>query len=184
MRFGLWLIEDFVMNTVSAVIDGSIGSPKFGKMRVTSTSMKFEAWIPSEIGAISPLVDWLMQLIERSRCAAGNESAVELALREALNNAVLHGNAMDAHKLVEVRCRCERGKGVWLLVKDQGNGFDPHAVPDALAPDRLEAEHGRGICMMRSSMDQVLFERGGTEVRMWKGPAVRSWRRKASQWRS
>ena len=172
------------MNTASTVIDGSIASPKFGKMRITSSSMTVEAWIPSEIEAISPLVDWLMQLIKRFRGAAGNEPAVELALREALNNAVLHGNAMDAHKLVEVRCRCERGKGVWLIVKDQGNGFDPHAVPDALAPDRLEAEHGRGICLMRSSMDQVLFERGGTEVRMWKGPAVRSWRRKDSQWRS
>ena len=105
---------------------------------------------------------------------------MELALREALNNAVLHGNQTDAQKLVEVCCRCEWEKGVWLIVKDQGNGFDPNAVPDALAPERLEAEHGRGICLMRLSMDQVLFEHGGTEVRMWKGPAARSWRRKTS----
>jgi len=168
------------MNTASAVTDGSVASPKFGRMHITSSSMTVEASIPSEIEAISPLVDWLMQRIERSRCAAGNEPAVELALREALNNAVLHGNRMDAHKLVEVRCCCEWGRGVWLIVKDQGNGFDPSAVPDALAPDRLEAEHGRGICLMRLSMDQVLFERGGTEVRMWKGLAARSWRRKAS----
>ena len=172
------------MNTESALIDGSIASPKFGKMRITSSSMTVEAWIPSKIEAISPLVDWLMQLIERSRCAAGNEPAVELALREALNNAVLHGNEMDAHKLVEVCCCCEWGRGVWLIVKDQGNGFDPNSVPDALAPDRLEAEHGRGICLMRLSMDQVLFERGGTEVRMWKGIAARSRRRKVSQRRS
>ncbi len=168
------------MNAASAVTDGSIASPRFGKMRITSSSMTVEVWIPSEIEAISPLVDWLMQLIEQSRCAAGNEPAVELALREALNNAVLHGNQTDAHKLVEVCCCCEWGKGVWLIVKDQGNGFDPNAVPDALAPERLEAEHGRGICLMRLSMDQVLFEHGGTEVRMWKGPAARSWRRKTS----
>jgi len=169
------------MNAASAVTDGSIASPRFGEMRITSFSMTVEVWIPSEIEAISPLVDWLMQLIEQSRCAAGNEPAVELALREALNNAVLHGNRTDAHKLVEVGCCCEWGKGVWLIVKDQGNGFDPNAVPDALAPERLEAEHGRGICLMRLSMDQVFFERGGTEVRMWKGPAARSWRRKTSQ---
>lgn len=172
------------MKATSALIDASIASPKFGKMRITSSSMTVEASIPSEIAAISPLADWLMQLIERSRCVAGNEPAVELAFREALNNAVLHGNGIDAHKLVEVCCCCEWGKGVCLIVKDQGKGFDPNAVPDALAPDRLEAEHGRGICLMRLSMDQVLFERGGTEVRMWKGLAARSWRRKASQWRS
>src|SRR5208283_4201023 len=52
---GTWLIEGRVMNTVSAVIDGSIASPKFGKMRITSSSMTVEAWIPSEIEAISPL---------------------------------------------------------------------------------------------------------------------------------
>lgn len=162
----------------------SIASPKFGRMRVTTSSMTVEAWIPSEIEAISPLVDWLMQSIERSRCAAGSEPAVELALREALNNAVLHGNGIDARKLVEVCCCCEWGKGVWLIIKDQGNGFDPDAVPDALAPEGLLAEHGRGICLMRWSMDQVLFERGGTEVRMWKGLAARSSRKKTSQWRS
>jgi serine/threonine-protein kinase RsbW len=169
------------MNTTSAVTSGSIASPKFGKMRITPSSITVEAWIASEIDAISPLADWLMQLIERSRCAAGNESDVELALREALNNAVVHGNKLDAHKLVEVSCCGERGKGVWLVVKDQGSGFDPNTVPDALTPDRLEAEHGRGIWLMRLSMDQVLFERGGTEVRMWKGPAERSRRRNAMQ---
>ncbi len=107
--------------------------------------MTIEAWMPSEIKAISPLVDQLMRLIEGSRCVAGNESAVELALREALSNAVVHGNEMDADKLVQVRCRCEQGKGVWLAVKDQGKGFDPTAVPDPVAVEGLEEEHGRGI---------------------------------------
>jgi serine/threonine-protein kinase RsbW len=161
--------------------EDSIASPRFDKMRISSSSMTVEASIPSEIEAISPLVDWLMQLIEGFQCATDNEPAVKLALREALNNAVLHGNGMDAHKVVEVRCCCEWGKGVWLIVKDQGNGFDPNVVPDALAPDRLEAEHGRGICLMRLSMDQVLFECGGSEVRMWKGSAARSTRQTASQ---
>ena len=67
--------------------------------------------MPSEIKAISPLVNRLMRLIEGSRCVAGNEPAVELALREALSNAVVHGNGIDAHKLVQIRCPCELGKG-------------------------------------------------------------------------
>jgi serine/threonine-protein kinase RsbW len=133
--------------------------------------MTVEALMPSEIKAISPLVDQLMRLIEGSRCVAGNKYAVELALREALSNAVIHGNEMDAHKLVQVRCRCERGKGVWLTVKDQGKGFDPAAVPDPVAVERLEEEHGRGIHLMKLAMDEVSFERGGSEVHMRKGPA-------------
>ncbi len=127
--------------------------------------------MPSEIGFISPMVEQLMRLIEAWRCVVGDEFAVELAIREALNNAVVHGNAMDPNKLVEVRCRCERRKGVWLTVKDQGDGFDPTAVPNPLDPERLRAEHGRGIHLMKLSMDEVSFERGGSEVHMRKGLA-------------
>jgi serine/threonine-protein kinase RsbW len=119
--------------------------------------------------AISPLVDRLMRLIEGSRCVAGAEPAVELALREAVNNAVVHGNRLDAHKLVQIRCRCQLGKVVSIIVRDQGQGFDPNAVPDSLAVENLKAEHGRGVYLMKVAMDAVSFERGGTEVHMWKG---------------
>jgi serine/threonine-protein kinase RsbW len=145
--------------------------PAFAGVHEGPSVMTVEAWIPSEIKAISPLVDQLIRLIEGSRCVTGNVSPVELALREALSNAVIHGNEMDAHKLVQVRCRCEGGKGVWVTVKDQGKGFDPAAVPDPVAVERLEKEHGRGIHLMKLAMDEVSFERGGSEVHMRKEPA-------------
>src|SRR6267154_6494140 len=133
--------------------------------------LEIDAWIPSEISAISPLVERLMRLIEGSHCITGEESAVELALREALNNAVVTGNRLDAHKLVHVRCRCKVGKGISLSVSDQGQGFDPSAVPDPLSVDNLEAEHGRGIELRKLAMDEVSFEQRGAEVHMFKGPA-------------
>jgi serine/threonine-protein kinase RsbW len=139
-------------------------------------SFHVEALMPSEIKAISPLVDRLMRLIKGSRCIVGSEPAVELALREALNNAVIHGNRMDARKLVRVRCRCQLGNGVFIIVADQGQGFDPNAVPEPFAAEGLEAEHGRGIYLMKSAMDEVSFDRGGSEVHMRKGP-VRNPRR-------
>jgi serine/threonine-protein kinase RsbW len=145
--------------------------PAFGGVRATGSALEIEAWMPSEVKAISPLVNRLMRLIEGSQCVAGSESAVELALREALSNAVLHGNGMDAHKFVQLRCQCELGRGVSIIVTDQGQGFDPNAVPDPLAVERLEAEHGRGIHLMKVAMDEVTFERGGSEVHMRKGPA-------------
>src|SRR6266576_576909 len=145
--------------------------PAFAGIHATRSLLKIEAWMPSEIKAISPLVDRLMRLIEGARCVAGNETAVELALREATNNAVVHGNRTDAHKLVQIRCQCELGKGVTIVVTDQGQGFDPKAVPNPLAVERLGAEHGRGIHLMKLAMDEVWFERGGTEVHMRKGPA-------------
>src|ERR1700757_733355 len=139
--------------------------------RGTGSLLEIDAWIPSEIRAISPLVERLMRLIEGSHCITGEEPAVELALREALNNAVVHGNRLDAHKLVHVRCRCKVGEGISLIVSDQGQGFDPGTVPDSVTVDNLEADHGRGIHLMKLAMDQVSFEQRGTEVHMCKRAA-------------
>jgi serine/threonine-protein kinase RsbW len=139
--------------------------------RHAGSSFEIEAWIPSEIKAVGPLVQRLMRLIEGSHCVAGEEPAVELALLEALNNAVIHGNRIDGHKLVHVRCRCDSGKGISLVVKDQGQGFDPNTVPDPLSPENLSADHGRGIWLMRIAMDEVSFQNRGTEVHMRKAPA-------------
>jgi serine/threonine-protein kinase RsbW len=144
---------------------------RFAGGRASRSLLEIEAWMPSEIKAISPLVERLMRLIEGSHSVAGNEPAVELALREALSNAVVHGNGIDGHKLVQIRCQCELGKGASIIVTDNGQGFDANAVPDPLAVERLEAEHGRGIHLMKLAMDEVSFERGGTEVHMRKGPA-------------
>ena len=132
------------------------------------TLLEVDAWIPSEVKAISPLVERLMRLIERSHCAAGDEDAVQLALREALNNAVVHGNRLDARKLVHVRVHCRVGKGISLIVSDQGQGFDARTIPDPLAVENLEADHGRGIHLMKLAMDEVSFRQGGTEVHMCK----------------
>jgi serine/threonine-protein kinase RsbW len=139
--------------------------------RGTGSWLEIDAWIPSEISAISPLVERLMRLIEGSHCITGEEPAVELALREALNNAVVHGNRLEAHKLVHVRCRCKVGEGISLVVSDQGQGFDPRTVPDPVAAQNLEKDHGRGIHLMKLAMDEVSFAKRGTEVQMFKGPA-------------
>ena len=136
--------------------------------RGAGSILEIDAWIPSEVNRISPLVERLMRLIEGSHCVRGEEHSVQLALREALNNAVVHGNRLDAHKLVHVRCRCKVGKGISITVSDQGQGFDPRSVPDSLTVENLLADHGRGIHLMKLAMDEVSFEQGGTEVLMCK----------------
>jgi len=138
--------------------------------RHTDPLFEIEVWMPSETKAISPLMDRLMRRIEGSHCVCGEEASVELALEEALNNAVVHGNRLDREKLVQVVCRCELGKGISVVVKDQGQGFDPNTVPDPTAAENIGADHGRGIWLMKAVMDEVSFECGGTEVRMRKAP--------------
>ena len=151
-------------------VNSGVGTEFAG--RRAGSSLEIDTWIPSEIKAITPLVERLMRLIEGSHCITGEESgAVELALREALNNAVVHGNRLDARKLVHVRCRCKVGEGISLVVSDQGQGFDASSVPDPVAVENLLADHGRGIQVMKLTMDAVSFERRGAKVHMWKGSA-------------
>lgn len=101
------------MSTVRSSNDKRASQPTFAGVQRNQSLLELEAWMPSVIGAISPMVEQLMRFIEGSRCVVGNEFDVKFALREALNNAVIHGNGMDPGKLLDVRCRCERGKGVW-----------------------------------------------------------------------
>src|SRR5260370_21607111 len=81
--------------------------------------------IPCKIEAISPCVDRLMREITKSKCVAGEEEDVELALLEAVGNAVIHGNLENPEKEVYIRCRSRKRSGLLIAVKDEGNGFDP-----------------------------------------------------------
>jgi serine/threonine-protein kinase RsbW len=123
--------------------------------------------LPSEVTAISPFVDKLMLLMRKCRCLPEGETDGEIALREALANAILHGNHEDPQKHVHVSCRCQFDE-VSIAVRDEGQGFDINQVPDPTAPGNIGCVHGRGILLMKLAMDEVSFERGGQEVHMRK----------------
>jgi serine/threonine-protein kinase RsbW len=98
---------------------------------------------------------------------------VGVAIRESVINAIKHGNRNDTSKHVFVDFLSAPGDepGICILVRDQGEGFDPEAVADPLEPNNLLKASGRGIFLIRNFMDEVLLRRapeGGMEVRMVK----------------
>jgi serine/threonine-protein kinase RsbW len=95
------------------------------------------------------------------------EGEIEAALREALNNAVVHGNHEDPMKCVRVTCRCKFGEAC-MTVRDEGGGFDFNKIPDPTTPGAIYSSRGRGIYLMKAFMDEVQFEEGGALVRMRK----------------
>jgi len=135
--------------------------------------LQFKFSIPSDINAIGPAVDKIIEAIEKAGCLPENHSDMEIAAFEALANAVIHGNGQDAHKKVHITCHCESGEDVAIVVRDEGRGFDPRRVPDPTQPENLESEHGRGILLMKTFMDDVRYEAGGTEVHMRKKVEMR-----------
>jgi serine/threonine-protein kinase RsbW len=129
--------------------------------------IELERSLPSEVAAISPFVDKLMLLIRECACVPEGESDVEIALREALANAIIHGNHENPRKHVYVRCRCKLDE-VSIAVKDEGRGFDINKMADPTAPENIGSVHGRGIYLMKALMDEVRFEEGGVVVHMRK----------------
>ena len=135
--------------------------------------IELEHSLPSEVAAISPFLDKLMPLMRKCGCVPEGESDVEIALRDALANAIIHGNRENPRKHVYVRCRCKADE-VSIAVKDEGRGFDANRIADPTAPVNIGSVHGRGIYLMKALMDEVRFEEGGVVVRMRKsaGPAA------------
>jgi serine/threonine-protein kinase RsbW len=95
-------------------------------------------------------------------------SEVEIALREALANAVFHGNEGDPRKQVFLRVYGGPDWGLLVVVRDEGPGFDPQSVPDPREGDRLELTHGRGVFLMKELMDYVEWRKRGREVVLFK----------------
>jgi serine/threonine-protein kinase RsbW len=124
--------------------------------------------MPSEIAAISPFIEKLMLLIQKCRYAPGDEDDIEIALREAVTNAAVHGNHEDPRKRVQVDCRCEADGEVSVVAKDEGQGFRDGAVPDPTEPAAIESSHGRGIYLMKALRDEVRCEQRGSVVYMRK----------------
>lgn len=122
----------------------------------------------SKVAAISPFVDQLMRFILNFRMADGSEINIEMALRESLANAVIHGSGDNSGKRVYVTCRCYMDGEVSITVRDEGKGFDSNAVPNPTFVENLLYTHGRGIYLMKTLMDEVSFEEGGSVVRMRK----------------
>lgn len=95
---------------------------------------------------------------------------IDLAVREAVINAIKHGNRNFESKAVNVKFVVEAGH-VTVYVRDRGDGFDPSKLPDCLDPENLLNPAGRGIFFMRTFMDEVEYSshpEGGVVVRMSK----------------
>jgi serine/threonine-protein kinase RsbW len=124
--------------------------------------------VAGRIDAIAPAIDKVMSEARAMECSRGKEFEIETALREALANAIRHGCLNDETKRVEVCVACDESRGMLIVVRDPGPGFDPGAIPSPTLGHNIYRHHGRGIYLINQLMDEVSFEKGGTEIRMRK----------------
>jgi serine/threonine-protein kinase RsbW len=118
--------------------------------------------------SVDPVVEQVMEAVRETKCVNGKEDAIELALQEALANAVVHGAKEDPSKVVECLVACDEQRGVLIIVRDPGEGFDPKGIPTCTVGENLYSNHGRGIFLINQLMDEVKFRKNGTEIHMVK----------------
>jgi serine/threonine-protein kinase RsbW len=113
------------------------------------------------------------QMAEQAAALAGfDEDArggISMAVREAMINAVMHGNGYSPDKRVNLSFE-QAGGNLVITIRDEGGGLNPDDIPDPLAPENLMKQSGRGIFLIRAFMDEVKFRKlePGTEITLIK----------------
>jgi serine/threonine-protein kinase RsbW len=113
------------------------------------------------------------QMADQAAAQAGfdedSRGAISMAVREAMINAVMHGNGYSPEKHVNLTFE-QLGGNLVITITDEGKGVNPDDVPDPLAPENLMKQSGRGIFLMRAFMDDVTFRKheSGTEITLIK----------------
>jgi len=131
-------------------------------------ALRVKVTLAADRKAVDQVVEQVMEVVRQTHCLDGKEDAIELALQEALANAVVHGAKEDPSKTVECLVACEQHRGVLIIVRDPGEGFDPKAIPACTMGENLYSNHGRGIFLINQLMDEVKFHKNGTEIHMVK----------------
>ena len=132
----------------------------------SSTKFSQSLQIPSEphsINIIERLIDGMKNEFDIHEDAYGN---ILVAVTEAVNNAIQHGNALDPNKKVSVSYEVD-GDRISFTVSDEGKGFDYYNLPDPTAPENIEKTSGRGVFLMKHLADQVIFSNNGRVVELY-----------------
>lgn len=185
-------LVETLQSVLDAARDEQSQSRLFGAIVQSSTSFQIE----NDFSMIPPLVQYVHRCVRSVRlCDESSGIRVSIAMEEALNNAIFHGNLeLDSslregdrgvlRELIEsrqttrphrdrrvfVECRVTPREGMFI-VRDEGAGFDPSTLPDPTDPANLDRVCGRGLLLMRTFMDELHFNGRGNEVTMIKHAA-------------
>jgi serine/threonine-protein kinase RsbW len=154
--------------TMGARRAGERNLRRFGALIPFCSACHFTLTIPADPAAIPVVTDGVSELMEQKHWPKEDVFSVQLALQEAVANAIRHGCRGDASQQVRCSVSCDEAGGVVIVVRDSGPGFDPNAIANPLDGSNVLKPSGRGIFLINELMDHVQFADGGREVQMRK----------------
>jgi len=121
--------------------------------------------LASESKSLLILEEWINKLCDLYQISVEQYGNVLIAITEAVNNAIIHGNKNVANKKTDIEYNVEN-QTITFTVFDEGNGFDFNDLPDPTSPENLEKPQGRGIFLMNHLADEVNFIDNGNVVQL------------------
>ncbi len=121
--------------------------------------------LSSKVESLSKIESFIDDVCEQYKFGEEHYGNILIALTEAVNNAITHGNKLDPSKKVNLNME-RTPKEVVFIISDEGVGFDYESIPDPTLPENIEKIRGRGIFLMKALSDHVGFEEDGRKIRL------------------
>ncbi len=154
---------DYDNETIQTPLDSGISLTRLSQ----NSSWRFEEHLPSDPDNCSKIVGELLSQLESSDWGNRDTFGIHMAVEEAVLNAIRHGNQSDPAKTFHVIIELSE-TSFYSKVTDQGSGFDPSAIPDPTLEENLEKTSGRGVMLMNSFVDEVIYNEIGNSVELKK----------------
>ena len=123
--------------------------------------------LPADPDQCAPLVAEILDALQLHGWSAGDKFGIQMAMEEAVMNAIKHGNGCDPTKMVDINLGFDDQK-FEATISDDGCGFNPDEVPDPTADENIGKTCGRGVMLMKEFVDSLEYNETGNEVKMMK----------------
>lgn len=117
---------------------------------------------PDNLNLVEALIEEVKEEHKISEDSYGN---MLVAVTEAVNNAIYHGNGADPSKKIGINVEV-KGERIAFIIADEGKGFDYYNLPDPTAPENIDKPNGRGVFLMKHLADQLIFSNNGSIVEL------------------
>lgn len=121
--------------------------------------------LSSKLESLSKIETFVDEFCDQCCVSEDEYGNILIAITEAVNNAITHGNHLDPNKKVTLNVESST-KIMEFVVEDEGDGFDVNTIPDPTLPENLEKLRGRGIFLMKNLADDISFENNGTKIKL------------------
>lgn len=112
--------------------------------------------IPSNPEYLPEVEKFVMEIAKENNLPEDKFNNLALSVAEAASNSIVHGNKSDSNKIINIKIIVDEEKFV-VVIKDQGNGFNPGTIPDPTKPENILKDNGRGIHIMRTFLDDLSY---------------------------